>query len=82
MSDCVCWHRLVIRKNRNVCMHCGVEITECPCVENRSPAGKCDLCMGSGWLALLRSNRAKFEEYLARDADPLPEVGFEEEAPW
>ena len=34
-----------------------------------SADGKCDLCMGSGWLALLRSSRDKFEEYLALDVD-------------
>jgi hypothetical protein len=68
----LCWHRLVIRKLRNVCEHCGVEIEECPCVRWRVPDGKCPYCMGSGWVAILRSNREKFEEYLARDRTEAP----------
>jgi len=60
----LCWHRLVIRRRRNLCQHCGVEIEECPCVTFRVPNGKCELCLGSGWLAVVRSNAAKFLEYI------------------
>lgn len=69
LLNCACWHRLVIRKGRNVCRFCGVEIETCPCEAYRVPDGKCDLCQGSGWLALLRSSREKFLEYMARDVD-------------
>lgn len=81
MSEIRCWHRLVIRKNRNVCVFCGVEIEPCPCVEWRCPDGHCLLCLGSGWLATVRGNKEKFEEYLARDVDRTP-VLIEEDEAW
>jgi len=68
----LCWHRPVIRKNRFLCERCDMEIVECPCVSyHRAPDDDCDLCMGSGWLAVVRSNKEKFEEYLARDRSEL-----------
>lgn len=40
---------------------------------NRVPNGKCDLCCGSGWLATVRSERAKFIEYAGLD-EPAPVI--------
>jgi hypothetical protein len=64
MSRSLCWHRMVIRKGRMVCKHCFVEVSECPCVSFRQPDGKCPICIGSGWVANLRGQVAKFLEYL------------------
>jgi hypothetical protein len=64
----LCWHRLRIRGKLNLCLNCGVLIEECPCVAFRVPDGKCPMCLGSGWLSVVRGNRQKFQDYLdARD---------------
>lgn len=58
-----CWHRLRQRGRHSLCRFCGVQIEECPCVTWRVPNGKCELCSGSGWLATVRSEKARFSEY-------------------
>lgn len=55
-----CWHRPGIEKKFarstfRLCRHCGVPVEECPCVSWRLPDGKCPICEGSGWIALIRS---------------------------
>lgn len=67
-----CFHQLRIRGRLHLCRHCGVAIEECPCFQNRVPDGKCDLCLGSGWLATVRSDRQKFMEY-ADIGEPIPD---------
>lgn len=54
-----------------MCRHCGVLIEECPCVRNRVPQGSCELCMGSGWLSVVRSETERFLEYVALDPEPI-----------
>lgn len=44
---------------------------ECPCVQNRVPDGKCELCGGSGWLSTVRSDRQKFMEYAGIEEGPI-----------
>lgn len=59
-----CWHRLRIRGKHHVYRHCGVAIEPCPCVTwMRSPDSHCPLCEGSGYLATVRSENARFTEY-------------------
>lgn len=59
-----CWHRLRILRGRfNVCNNCGIGIEECPCVSCRVPKGDCLMCLGSGWLASIRSEVARFKEF-------------------
>jgi hypothetical protein len=59
----LCWHRLVIRRGRQVCKHCGVEIEACPCAIWRDPDAHCEFCCGSGYLSTVRGKIAKFREY-------------------
>jgi hypothetical protein len=64
----ICWHRpsKQIRSSYVTCRHCGVVIEECPCV----PAGarkvddKCPACLGSGYVAFVRSRYARYREAL------------------
>jgi hypothetical protein len=62
-----CWHRGRKRKNGHVCVNCGVACEECPCACYRAPQGACTACNGSGWVAIVRGNVAKFREYIERD---------------
>ena len=56
------------QRKLHLCQTCGVLIEECPCVALPRSGWKCELCFGSGWLAVVRGNRQKFEDYLdARD---------------
>lgn len=59
-----CWHRLRMRGRFHTCIHCGVLIEECPCVNVRVPAGDCIYCSGSGWVSFVRGEVEKFLEYL------------------
>jgi hypothetical protein len=65
----LCWHRLRLRGRLQTCAHCGVQIEECPCVNWRVPDGSCRCCGGSGWVAVVRGQLAKFREYA--DVEPI-----------
>lgn len=65
----LCWHQLVIRGRLSLCRHCGVQVEPCPCVRWRDADPKCELCLGSGWLAVVRSEIEKFREYVDRHRD-------------
>jgi hypothetical protein len=43
-----------------------VLVEECPCVKFRVPDGKCEICNGSGWVAVVRGAVEKYVEYLSR----------------
>lgn len=69
MSEVLCWHRARAHGKFLVCIHCGVAVEECPCVQNNRVAdGACVYCDGSGYVAIVRGRLAKFAEYLRRDA--------------
>jgi hypothetical protein len=59
----LCFHRLVIRRGLQVCRHCGVQVETCPCIKWRDPDPNCDLCLGSGWIATVRSGVQRFRDY-------------------
>lgn len=67
-----CWHRpgRTLRSGSVVCRFCGVVIEWCPCVAPYYWAvdHECPACRGSMWVSVVRSSRAKFEEYLSRVA--------------
>lgn len=71
MSGYLCWHRGRKHRIGFVCRNCGVEVSECPCAFFRAPQGSCPWCQGSGFVAVVRGQVAKFREYLERDPDPV-----------
>lgn len=61
----LCWHRPKPHGKISVCRSCGVAVEECPCVTwSRSVNADCLLCSGSGWIATVRSEIARFKEYV------------------
>jgi hypothetical protein len=60
-----CWHRPVFKGALRLCIHCGVQIEECPCARNRVPDAECIFCDGSGWVSLVRGKVQKFRDYVA-----------------
>lgn len=68
-----CWHRPgrvignTAGREITTCRFCGVAIEWCPCAGEfyRKVDPDCRLCGGSTWVATVRSERAKFAEYIA-----------------
>lgn len=62
----MCWHRAGRIVGRWLtCRHCGVAIEECPCVSyHRVVDESCWCCFGSGYVAIVRSYRAKLRELI------------------
>lgn len=68
MEWVLCWHRAGKAKgNVLLCSHCGVAVEECPCVSYRVPNDTCQICDGSGYVAIVRGKASKFAEYLRHD---------------
>jgi excinuclease UvrABC ATPase subunit len=67
MFGLLCWHRGRQSGKHILCIHCGVAVEECPCVSWRVPDGSCRACSGSGYVAIVRGNVAKFTEYVSYD---------------
>lgn len=62
-----CWHRPGHRRGEyTTCRYCGVAIEWCPCAGEyfRKVDPDCSLCAGSTWISIVRSERAKFAEYI------------------
>jgi hypothetical protein len=74
MITLLCWHRPRLSRGHAFCRHCSVAIEQCPCVSWRVEDGKCELCLGSGWLSTVRGEVAKFREYAGIDG-PRPSGG-------
>lgn len=64
----ICWHRPgKMVRNCLTCRHCGVAIEECPCmpVTARKVDDNCPACLGSGFVAIVRTRYAKYREEIA-----------------
>jgi hypothetical protein len=62
-----CWHRPGrIIGRAMTCRHCGVAIDWCPCIgiHFRSVDDGCGACLGSMWVAIVRSRREKLSAYI------------------
>lgn len=67
MTTLLCWHRLRLRPGKRgplaTCVSCGVLVEECPCAVYRQPSAACEMCLGSGWVSVVRGPVAMFREY-------------------
>lgn len=65
----ICWHLpgRQIRPEVLACRHCGVAIEECPCVPvlAHKVYENFPTCLGSGFVAILRSRYTKYREAIA-----------------
>ena len=59
-----CFHRPGKRTRSGIwlCRHCGVAIEECPHERRKRNEEPCPCCIGSFWVAIVRSRRAKIME--------------------
>jgi hypothetical protein len=63
-----CWHRPgPIKSGTVTCRYCYIGIDRCPCTNSftwRQIDDHCRCCGGSGWVGIVRSQQAKFREYI------------------
>lgn len=62
-----CWHRPGNRWKGHIylCRHCEVAVEECPCVSfGRTPNPSCEICEGSGWIAILRGRMQVLRDFV------------------